>query len=94
MYLLFEKLKLGISAKEIIQPIVSLGMPSIIYSSKNNIWAVKMKNDQEAKDAAKITNLFIKHLKQFYGQDIKITYVSSLPKIRFDEKKIDGRAEK
>lgn len=94
MYLLFEKSKIGISAKEIIQPIVSLGMPSTIYSSKNNIWALKMNNEEEAKDAAKITNKFIKQLHHFYGPNIQITYVSSLPNIRFAAKKINGRAEK
>ncbi len=94
MYLLFEKSRNGISAKEIIQPIVSLGMPSTIYSSKNNIWALKMNNEEEAKDAAKIANKYIEQLYHFYGPNIKITYVSNLPDIRFAEKKISGRAEK
>jgi len=89
----FKQVNNDLSAKQIIQPIVSLGFPTRLYRSKSS-WVVKMSSVEAAKDAVYILNKHIHRLYPFMGDSVTVNYIDTLPENEhFVSKKIEGRAE-
>lgn len=95
MLILLKKVKANVTPKQIIQPIVSLGMPTEIFrGNQKNTWALKMPSEQDAADAAFILNKNITFMREFFGDGVSISHVSRLPpNISFVSKSIVGRGE-
>ena len=94
MLLLLEKVKQGVTPKQIIQPIVSLGMPTEIFKGSQNIWALKMASEEDTMDAVFVLNKNIAFIQRFLGDKVSISTVARLPEhISFVVKNIVGRGE-
>jgi len=94
MLILFEQMRDNISPKQIIQPMVSLGMPVEIFKGRQNKWALKMESEESARDAVVILQKNIALVQQFYGTSVQIMYSTTLPTdTHFVSKQVNGRAE-
>jgi hypothetical protein len=86
--------KKGISGKQVVQPIVSLGFPKELFHSSKR-WVLRMPSKDSALDAVYVLNKHIQELWPFMGEQVKVQYLDSLPPGEtFVSKRIRGRAEK
>ena len=95
MLVVFEHVRRGLTAKQIIQPIVSLGMPSHVHKgSDGTTWAITMNSMEQAKDAVWVLQRHLLRIHQFYGPSVGVAFANALPStIAFVSKSVTGRAE-
>lgn len=72
-------------------------MPLEIMKSKNNLWILAMKSQEDAEDAVYVMNKYIQQLWPYYGSNVVVKFFSNIDELLqrepFSKKVVTGRAE-